>query len=1252
MAVENAPLLAFNRGVVSPLALSRVDLKRIALSAEIQENWMPRVMGSMSLRQGLQYITNTNGNNSARYIPFLFSISDTALIELTDNTMRVLVGEVPITRAVVGTAVLNGTFPTALTSWTNGSDVGGTVTWVSSGNVSFQGDGVNAALLYQSVPVALADVGQRHALRVQIAQGDELFIRVGNALNGTDYVTETLLLPGTHSLSFVPTSRNFVITLYSRASYVSILNSCVVEGPGVVTLPTVWGVSDLNSIRFDQSADVIFVACNGRPPQRIERHGTYSWSVVEYISDDGPFGLINTSPTTFTPSALSGSVTITASKPIFDNSFIDQLVSITSVGQNVAASFSAANVFSNPIQVTGLTARRGFGIVITGTFSGTVTLQQSIGAIGSWTDVTNWTGPISTSYNDSLDNQIIFYRLGIKAGNYTSGTAVCSLTYAGGSITGLARFTGSNMGILAALTPATATTDTAPYDITVSPEGTHAYATNTVGADISQFSRAAGTGLLTALAPATISTGAASVPVGIVVSPDGKNVYTAHGKVAGEVGQFSRNTSTGLLTALTPAIVSAGTSPRGIAISPDGLNVYLTNNGSNSVSQYVRDPVTGLLSALTPATIATPAGNAERIVISPDGLNAYVTVFATGLVAQFSRNPTTGLLAALTPASIAAGTGSRGLVISPNGSFVYAVNYTAGTLSGYRRNPATGLLTALSPAATTLGATPYFVAMSPDGTSIYAVVQGGNTIAQFGCSTVTGALTPLVPATIATGAAPLGIALAPDGTSVYATNNGAGAGTTLSQYSRQALGTVMFASVTQAFGATTPSSAWYLGEWSTRRGFPSAVAFHQGRLAWAGKGKFWATVSGSYISFDRTQIGDAGPLNEDFGAGMVDKIEWLLSSALFIAGGQSTEHVIRSDALDAPITPVSVNIKPATSHGAASVTPVKVDQSAIFVSKSGSRVFEVASDAYATAYNLYTATDMTVLAPEICRPSVVRMAAQRDVDTRLHFVLSDGTVAVLVYDKAEDVKGWVKVTTAGLVEDVVVIPAGSGQAEDNVYYVVARTVGGATVRFLEKFSLESETTGRPVARLADAHVNYAGAAVATISGLGHLEGQIVVCWGWNTITPFLDPDTGTAVGRDFGSFTVTGGAITIPTAVTNACVGLGYSAHFESTKLAYAAQMGTALNQRKRIPHLGLLLRDTHAQGLQYGSDLTHLDNLPQMEAGATVDANKVWTSYDFDATEFNDSYTTDSRLHLVANAPRPCTVSAAIITVETHEKT
>ena len=45
-------VLALNRGIISRYGLARIDLERTGMAAEEMTNWVPRVMGSMSLRPG------------------------------------------------------------------------------------------------------------------------------------------------------------------------------------------------------------------------------------------------------------------------------------------------------------------------------------------------------------------------------------------------------------------------------------------------------------------------------------------------------------------------------------------------------------------------------------------------------------------------------------------------------------------------------------------------------------------------------------------------------------------------------------------------------------------------------------------------------------------------------------------------------------------------------------------------------------------------------------------------------------------------------------------------------------------------------------------------------------------------------------------------------------------------------------------------------------------------------------------------
>jgi hypothetical protein len=432
----------------------------------------------------------------------------------------------------------------------------------------------------------------------------------------------------------------------------------------------------------------------------------------------------------------------------------------------------------------------------------------------------------------------------------------------------------------------------------------------------------------------------------------------------------------------------------------------------------------------------------------------------------------------------------------------------------------------------------------------------------------------------------------------------------------------------KSFGSLTATADWQEGEWSDARGFPSAVALHGGRLWWAGKDKQWGSISDAYSSFDEDQVGDAGPISRSIGKGPVDKIRWLISGDHLIMGGQGAEFAVKSSALDEPITPTNYNLKKYTGRGSGALAGIEVDANVLFVDRSGARVFELTGD----QYGRYAASDITGIVPEVCTPSAVRMVVQRLPDTRVHVVLSDGTVALLVYDRQEEVRCWIKIETDGLIKDAVVLPTETG--EDSVYYLVQRTVGGNPVNFIEKWAKESEAVGGTTNKMADAGVVYAGAATATITGLSHLEGRTVVCW---------------ANGVDRGTFVVASGAITLPApTVTNAVVGLTYRGRFKSTKLGYNVQGSSSLVNlgKQRVDHVALILANTHAQGLSYGTDFDFLDDLPLYEAGALVGADTVHTTYNGPPIELNGTLDINTQLCLEANAPRPCTVLGVVISM------
>lgn len=454
MATQDYPYFAFNRGLVDRLGLARVDVKRLALAADVYVNYMPRVLGSMMLRAGTMYIGRVYNDQIPHYLPFVFSTSDKALIELTPAVMRIWVNDALVTRPAVTAAVQNGDFATTLANWTDNDEAGATSAWAAPNYMGLTGTGTNAAIRDQQVVVN--EPGTEHALNIVIARGP-VMLRVGSTLGNDDYISETELGTGNHSLAFTP-GATFFIRFFSRLERVTYVDSCNLAAAGVMTITTPWGAGDLASIRTDQSADVVYVACSGIQQRKIERRATRSWSCVVYQPNDGPFRTQNTSTMTLTPSVLSGNGTLSSSAPFFKATHVGALFAVTSTGQSTTKVISAQNVFADPIRVTGVGADRAFTLDIAG-LSGTgstVTLQRSFTTPTTWADVANYVADTTANFQDTFDNQVVYYRLGVKVGNYVAGNIACTLVITTGSIRGICRVvqfstsTAVNMEVLVA----------------------------------------------------------------------------------------------------------------------------------------------------------------------------------------------------------------------------------------------------------------------------------------------------------------------------------------------------------------------------------------------------------------------------------------------------------------------------------------------------------------------------------------------------------------------------------------------------------------------------------------------------------------------------------------------------------------------------------------------------------------------------------------------------------------------------------
>ena len=197
-----------------------------------------------------------------------------------------------------------------------------------------------------------------------------------------------------------------------------------------------------------------------------------------------------------------------------------------------------------------------------------------------------------------------------------------------------------------------------------------------------------------------------------------------------------------------------------------------------------------------------------------------------------------------------------------------------------------------------------------------------------------------------------------------------------------------------------------------------------------------------------------------------------------------------------------------------------------------------------------------------------------------------------------------------------------------------------------------------------------GAGVATLPG-GATASTIVAGLGGSMQT--FEPDTPTATftglaafeglpaevfadqqpsGRLIraGTLTVTGGTLTLPNGwMSSTMVAFfGFMAPFMSAKLAYAAvQGGAPLTKKKQIDHVGLVLFDAHARGMQSGQRFDQLDPMPETEDEGAVPADTVWSEYDQPMIKVPGEWNTDARLCLLGPAPYPCKVGGVVVAVD-----
>lgn len=214
------------------------------------------------------------------------------------------------------------------------------------------------------------------------------------------------------------------------------------------------------------------------------------------------------------------------------------------------------------------------------------------------------------------------------------------------------------------------------------------------------------------------------------------------------------------------------------------------------------------------------------------------------------------------------------------------------------------------------------------------------------------------------------------------------------------------ATVNKAFGGTTAETDWRLGAFSGTTGYPSAVAFFEQRLFFAGTTDQPQTIfgsqSGDFENFTPSAL-DTGAITNTIATDEVNSIRWLSPGQVLAVGTAGGEFTLSSTTQQDAVTPSNVRVVRQGTRGVHSTRPVRIDNRVLFIQYHQRKLRELSFD---FASDSFVSPDLTVLAEDVSGNGFVEMAFQQEPDSVVWVVRDDGRLAGLTYMRDQEVVAW------------------------------------------------------------------------------------------------------------------------------------------------------------------------------------------------------------------------------------------------------
>ena len=348
-----------------------------------------------------------------------------------------------------------------------------------------------------------------------------------------------------------------------------------------------------------------------------------------------------------------------------------------------------------------------------------------------------------------------------------------------------------------------------------------------------------------------------------------------------------------------------------------------------------------------------------------------------------------------------------------------------------------------------------------------------------------------------------------------------------------------------------PTQQWMEQSYSSLRGYPAAVGFHENRLWFGGTlaqpDTVWASKSGLYYNFDIGEAADDDSLELVMSIGEVATIRHFVSNRdihIFTAGSEFFIPTFENQ----PITPTNARVKRQTAFGSTFVRPQPFYGATIFSQIGGKMIRQFVFDDSEQAYK---ADPISLLSSHLISDPVQMCVISGAVNTAESFVFAQnftGEIAVYNLNRIEGVAGWTRFETNGSFHSVTAIG-------NRVFAVIKTNLGSGAKSFVF-----TELNQNVSLDLGNTYTGTAG--VFTVSNFFENGAEVDVI----SSTDYL------------GKFTVSGGQINVSAvdaSLTSCQVGFGFDVELKTNPIDVNTAIGPETGQPRSLSRVILDMSET-----------------------------------------------------------------------------